>query len=103
MRGLLDGEVSSPRYGRSEKEAPTTASHPPLPPPPSAGSLPVAPATSSPPHQPEFILHAQVLTMIMMCTVMQKYLRGCKEIGALATLLRANSLLTEEHCSAASL
>lgn len=84
--------------GADNCESPSTR-----PPPPSAGSLPVAPATSSPPHQPEFILHAQVLTMIMMCTVMQKYLRGRKEIRALATLLRANSLLTEEHCSAASL
>lgn len=65
--------------------------------------LSVAPATSSPPHQPEFILHAQVLTTIMMCTAMQKYLRGCEEIRALATLLRANSLMIEKRSSAASL
>lgn len=94
----LDGEVSSPRHGRSERRLRQLRAAPP-----SAGSLPVAPATSSPPHQPEFILHAQVLTTIMMCTAMQKYLRGCEEIKALATLLRANSLMIEKRSSAASL
>lgn len=95
---LLDGEVSSPRHGRSKRRRRQLRAAPP-----SAGSLPVAPATSSPPHQPESILHAQVLTTIMMCTAMQKYLRGWEEKRALATLLRANSLKIEKRSCAASL
>ena len=87
---------------------PVTAGHqggadhceaPLLPPPPSRWRLPY-PAL---PISPEFVLHAQVLTTIMMCTAMQEYLRGCEEIRALATLLRANSLRIKKRCSAASL